>query len=72
MQIKVCPLLKISNQTQYTHYTVEGVDFWNLWIFDLLQLNLDWQKNSKAKLGKAYFCIFMSSYAEMSFFTQKC
>jgi uncharacterized FlgJ-related protein len=28
---------------------------------------LDWQKNSKAKIEKAFLFIFMSSYAEMGF-----
>jgi hypothetical protein len=37
------------------------------WIFNLLQLNLDRQKNSKTKIEKAFFFIFMPSYAEMSF-----
>jgi hypothetical protein len=44
------------------------VDFW---IFDLLQLNLDWQKNSETKVEKGCFFIFMSSYAEMSFLGPK-
>jgi hypothetical protein len=39
-------------------------------IFDLLQLNLYWQRNSKTKVEKGCF-IFMSSYAEMSFFGPK-
>jgi hypothetical protein len=49
-------------------YGVGGDVFW---IFDLLQLNLGWQKNSKAKVEKAFFFIFMSSYAEISFFRPK-
>jgi hypothetical protein len=28
---------------------------------------LDWQKNSNTKVAMAFFSIFMSSYAEMSF-----
>jgi hypothetical protein len=40
-------------------------------MFDLLQLNLDWQKNSKTKVEKAFFFIFKSSYAEMSFLGPK-
>jgi uncharacterized membrane protein YfcA len=35
--------------------------------FSFLQLNLDWRKNSKTKVEKAFFFIFMSSCAEMSF-----
>jgi hypothetical protein len=42
-------------------YCIPGVvDFW---ILDLLQLNLDWQKDSKTKVEKAFFLIFMSSFA---------
>jgi hypothetical protein len=37
--------------------TLGGVDFWIFWIFYLLQLNLDWQKNSKTKVEKAFFFI---------------
>jgi hypothetical protein len=39
--------------------------------FQYLTMNLDWQKNSKIKLGKIFFCIFMSSYAEIGFYGQK-
>jgi hypothetical protein len=50
------------------YYCTEGeVDFWIFCIFNFLQLNLDWQKNSKAKVEKAFFFIFMHSYVEMSF-----
>jgi hypothetical protein len=53
-------------------YCIEGgVDFLNFWIFNILQLNLDRQKNSKTKVEKAFFFIFMSSYAEVCFFGQK-
>jgi hypothetical protein len=38
---------------------------------DLVQLNLDWQKNSKTKIVMAFFFIFMFSNAEMSFWAQK-
>jgi hypothetical protein len=34
-------------------------------------MNLDWQKNSKTKVEKAFSFIFMSSYPEMSFFGPK-
>jgi hypothetical protein len=50
---------------------IRGSRILDFWIFDLLQLNLDWQKNSKTKVEKAFFFIFMSSYAEMSFWVQK-
>jgi hypothetical protein len=36
---------------------VWGVDFWIFWIFDLLQLAIDWQNNSEAKIGKVFFFI---------------
>jgi hypothetical protein len=52
-------------------YTVGGVDFWIFWIFDLLQLAIDWQNNSKTKVVKVFFFIFLSSYAEMSFSREK-
>jgi hypothetical protein len=51
--------------------TVGEVDFWIFWILNFLQvpvLNLDWPKNSKTIVEQAIFFIFMSSYAEMSFF----
>jgi hypothetical protein len=47
---------------------VEGGNFC---IFNYLQLNLDLQKNSKTKVEKPFFFIFMSSYAEMSFWCPK-
>jgi hypothetical protein len=50
---------------------VGGVDFWIFWIFDLLQLKLDWQKNSKTKVEKAFIFSFMSSYTEMRFWPKK-
>jgi hypothetical protein len=37
----------------------------------LLQLAIDWQNNSMTKVEKMFFLIFMSSYAEMSFFREK-
>jgi hypothetical protein len=52
-------------------YTVGVVDFWIFCIFNFLQLNLDWQKDSKTKVAKAFFFIFMSSYSKMSFGAQK-
>jgi hypothetical protein len=59
-------LLLLLNCPQYylcsgVQYTLGGVDFCIFWIFDLLQRNLDWQKNSKTKVEKAFFFIFMSS-----------
>jgi hypothetical protein len=46
--------------------------FWIFWDFQFpIQLNLDWLKNSMTKVAKAFFFIFMSSYAEMRFLGQK-
>jgi hypothetical protein len=42
-------------------WTVGEVDFWISWIFNFLQLNLDWQKYSKTKVEKAFCFIFISS-----------
>jgi hypothetical protein len=42
---------------------VGGADFWIFCIFNFLQLNLDWQKNSKTKVEKSvilYFYVFFS------------
>jgi hypothetical protein len=41
------------------------------WIFNLLQLAIDWQNNFMTKVRKVFFFIFMSSYAEMSFLRDK-
>jgi hypothetical protein len=38
----------------------------NFLMSNFLQLNLDLQNNSKNKVEKAFFFIFMSFYAEMS------
>jgi hypothetical protein len=37
------------------------------WIFNFLQFAIDGKNNSKTKVEKVFFFIFMSSYAEMSF-----
>jgi hypothetical protein len=47
-------------------YSVGGVDFWIFWIFDLLQLKIDWQKNSKTKVEKLFFFISISLYSLIS------
>jgi hypothetical protein len=39
--------------------------------FEFLTSELGLTKNSKIKVGKAFFFIFMSSYAEMSFWVPK-
>jgi hypothetical protein len=41
------------------------------WIFNFLQFAVDVKNNSKTKVQKVFFFIFMSSYAEMSFLKQK-
>jgi hypothetical protein len=45
--------------------SIGEVDFWIIWIFNFLQLAIDWTNNSKTKVEKVVFFIFMSSYAEM-------
>jgi hypothetical protein len=47
---------------------VGEVDFWIFWILNFLQFAMDGENNSKTKVEKGIFFIFMSSYAEMSFF----
>jgi hypothetical protein len=48
---------------------IREVDFWIFWIFNFIQFAIDWKNNSKAKVEKLFFFIFMSSFAEMSFLT---
>jgi hypothetical protein len=43
------------------------VEFLIFWIFNFLQFAIDGKNNSKTKVQKVFFFIFMSSYAEMSF-----
>jgi hypothetical protein len=45
---------------------VGEVDFWIFFIFNFLQFAIDGKNNSKTKVEKVFFFIFMSSYAEMS------
>jgi hypothetical protein len=40
-------------------------------IYNFLQFAIDGKNNSKTKVEKAFFFMFMSSYAEMSFFKIK-
>jgi hypothetical protein len=42
----------------FWHCGVGGVDFWIFWIFDLLQLILDLQNNSNAKVAIGIFLYF--------------
>jgi hypothetical protein len=51
----------------YTVCVLGEVDFWIFWIFNFLQFAIDRKNNSKTKVEKVFFFIFMSSYAEMSF-----
>jgi hypothetical protein len=39
--------------------------------YNFLQFAIDGKNNSKTKVEKVFFFIFMSSYAEMSFLNQK-
>jgi hypothetical protein len=48
-------------------YILGEVDFWIFWIYNFLQFAIDGKSNSKTKVEKVFFFIFMSSYAEMSF-----
>jgi hypothetical protein len=41
------------------------------WFFNFLQFAIDGKNNSKTKVEKVFFIIFMSSYAEMSFLKPK-
>jgi hypothetical protein len=43
----------------------------NFLIFNFLKFAIDWKNNSKTKVEKVFFLIFMSSYAEMSFLKEK-
>jgi hypothetical protein len=53
------------HQAMIAHWPLGEVDFW---IFNFLQLAIDWENNSKTKVEKVFFFIFMSAYAEMRFF----
>jgi hypothetical protein len=55
----------------FQDYILGEVDFWIFWIFNFLQFAIDGKNNSKTKVEKVFFFIFMSSYAEMSFLKQK-
>jgi hypothetical protein len=48
-------------------YLLGEVDFWIFFrVFNFLQFAIDGENNSKTKVEKVFFFIFMSSYAEMS------
>jgi hypothetical protein len=53
--------------SKYGVYGLGEVDFWIFWIFNFLQFTIVVKRNSKTKVEKVFFFIFMSSYAEMSF-----
>jgi hypothetical protein len=54
--------------TLNSQYIVGEVDFFYFFfIFNFLQFAVDGKNNSKTKVQKVFFFIFMSSYAEMSF-----
>jgi hypothetical protein len=48
-----------------------GVGEVDFWIFNFLHFAIDGKNNSKTKVEKVFFFIFMSSYAEMSLLKQK-
>jgi hypothetical protein len=47
---------------------IRGSRFLN---YNFLQFAVDGKNNSKTKVEKVFFFLFMSSYAKMSFFKQK-
>jgi hypothetical protein len=51
----------------FTDSVFREVDFWIFFIFNILQFAIDWKNNSKTKVEKVFFFIFISSYAEMIF-----
>jgi hypothetical protein len=53
--------------TQLKKLLIKGSQILNIWIFNIKQQNLDWQKNSMIKVKKEFFFIFMFSYAEIGF-----
>jgi hypothetical protein len=54
-------------QSSYNiHHTMYSRGSWFL-IYNFLQFAIDGKNNSKTKVDKVVFFIFMSSYAEMSF-----
>jgi hypothetical protein len=53
------------------HYALGEVDFFIFFIFNFLHFAIDGKPNSKTKVEKVFFFIFMSSYAEMSVIKQK-
>jgi hypothetical protein len=54
-----------SRRREILVYILGEVDFWIFWIYKFLQFAIDGKNNSKTKVEKVFFFIFMSSYAEM-------
>jgi hypothetical protein len=60
------------HQTDTARQSAVGeVDFCIFWIFNFLQFTIGGKNNSKSKVEKVFFFIFISSYAEMSFLNKK-
>jgi hypothetical protein len=64
-EISVKLTLQYSAQSGYALASIFG---FFLFIYNFLQFAIDWKNNSKTKVEKVFFFIFMSSCAEMSFF----
>jgi hypothetical protein len=64
MLVGVMTVAFLSEHRKISYCTVGEVNFW---IFNFLQFAID----GKNKVEKVFFFIFMSSYAEMSFFKIK-
>jgi hypothetical protein len=62
------PLVPSLNVGIYMSLCIRGSRFLN---YNFLQFAVDGKNNSKTKVEKAFFFIFMSSYAEMRFLKQK-
>jgi hypothetical protein len=61
-------MLRALVQQLITRLLSRGSRFLN---YNFLQFAVDGKNNSKTKVEKAFFFIFMSSYAEMRFIKQK-
>jgi hypothetical protein len=60
-------LLMVKRFWTWQHCTAGEVDFWIFLDFQFPTFAIDGKNNSKTKVKKVFFFIFMSSYAEMSF-----
>jgi hypothetical protein len=61
----------IRDRLKRSLFLIGEVDFWIFWIFNFFQFAIDGKNNSKTKVEKVFFFIFMSSYAEMNFKNKK-